>query len=252
MAPVLSLWILQKKPRIYFYISWDNTSYFNGKALTSQGFKRKILSTLTKSSQWEAGLTELYSIESYTDPGSEDLLSSTQLALDINTQSKDRASEGIMCKWFIYVASVASGMWNFHPYSINQNTWPCFIAKKAGKHKTTCAQKEKEADFSNNSHSATGTIIMCPLPRKPTAPSRWWCRAIYHLFLLLQGFPGGSDSKESICNVRDLGSIPGLGRSARGGAWQPTPVFLPGESPWTEEPGRLQSMGSQSQTQLSN
>ena len=25
--------------------------------------------------------------------------------------------------------------------------------------------------------------------------------------------------------------------------WQPTPVFLPGESPWTEEPGELQSMG---------
>ena len=28
-------------------------------------------------------------------------------------------------------------------------------------------------------------------------------------------------------------------------AWQPTPVFLPGESPWTEEPDGLQSMGSQ-------
>ena len=27
-------------------------------------------------------------------------------------------------------------------------------------------------------------------------------------------------------------------------AWQPTPVLLPGESPWTEEPGRLQSIGS--------
>ena len=27
------------------------------------------------------------------------------------------------------------------------------------------------------------------------------------------GFPGGSDGKESACNVRDLGSIPGLGRS---------------------------------------
>ena len=25
----------------------------------------------------------------------------------------------------------------------------------------------------------------------------------------------------------------------------PTPLFLPGESPWTEEPGRQQSMGSQ-------
>ena len=27
--------------------------------------------------------------------------------------------------------------------------------------------------------------------------------------------------------------------------WQPTPVLLPGKFPWTEEPGRLQSMGSQ-------
>ena len=28
-------------------------------------------------------------------------------------------------------------------------------------------------------------------------------------------------------------------------AWQPTPVFWPGESPWTEKPGGLQSMGLQ-------
>ena len=27
------------------------------------------------------------------------------------------------------------------------------------------------------------------------------------------GFPGGSAGKESVCNVGDLGSIPGLGRS---------------------------------------
>ena len=27
------------------------------------------------------------------------------------------------------------------------------------------------------------------------------------------GFPGGSDGKESACNVRDLSLIPGLGRS---------------------------------------
>ena len=45
--------------------------------------------------------------------------------------------------------------------------------------------------------------------------------------------------------LRDRGSIPGSGRSPGGRAWQPTPVFLPGESSWTEEPGRLQSMGSQ-------
>ena len=57
------------------------------------------------------------------------------------------------------------------------------------------------------------------------------------------GFPGGSDGKESACNEGDLGSIPGLRRSPR--VWQPTSVFLPGESPWTEEPGEPQSMGSQ-------
>ena len=27
-------------------------------------------------------------------------------------------------------------------------------------------------------------------------------------------------------------------------AWQPTPVFLPGESPWTEKPGRLQTQST--------
>ena len=59
------------------------------------------------------------------------------------------------------------------------------------------------------------------------------------------GFPGGSDGKESACNVGDLGSIPGLGRFPWRRAWQPTPVFLPGESPWTKVPGSLQSMGSQ-------
>jgi len=31
------------------------------------------------------------------------------------------------------------------------------------------------------------------------------------------GFPVGSDDKESTCNVGDLGSNPGLGRSPRGG-----------------------------------
>ena len=51
--------------------------------------------------------------------------------------------------------------------------------------------------------------------------------------------------RESACNVGDLGLIHGLGRFSWRRAWQPTPVFLAGESPWTEEPGRLQSIGSQ-------
>ena len=35
------------------------------------------------------------------------------------------------------------------------------------------------------------------------------------------GFPGGSDSKESACNVGDPGSVPGLGRSPGEGNGNP-------------------------------
>ena len=43
------------------------------------------------------------------------------------------------------------------------------------------------------------------------------------------GFPGGSDGKESTCNVGDLGLIPGVGKIPWGRERLPTPVFLPGE-----------------------
>ena len=42
-----------------------------------------------------------------------------------------------------------------------------------------------------------------------------------------EGFPGGSDVKESACHAGDLGLIPGSGRSP--GEWDTTPAFLPGE-----------------------
>jgi len=42
-----------------------------------------------------------------------------------------------------------------------------------------------------------------------------------------------------------MGLIPGSGRFPQRKKWQPTLVFLPGESPWTEVPGRLQSIVSQ-------
>ena len=38
------------------------------------------------------------------------------------------------------------------------------------------------------------------------------------------------DSKESACSAGDLSSIPRSGRSPWRWGWQPTPVFLPGES----------------------
>ena len=94
----------------------------------------------------------------------------------------------------------------------------------------------------------------------------------------LLGFPGSSAGKKSICNAGDLRKIPWrrdryqlqyswaslvaqmvknspaigrpqfnpwVGKILWRNVWQPTPIFLPGESPWTEEPGRLQAVGSQ-------
>ena len=47
-----------------------------------------------------------------------------------------------------------------------------------------------------------------------------WGPAMY-----VQGFPGGSDSKESACNVGGLGSVPGLKRSQGGGHGNPLQYF---------------------------
>ena len=107
------------------------------------------------------------------------------------------------------------------------------------------------------------------------------------LSLSLLGFPGSSVGKESACNAGDHGWIPGSGRSAREGIgyqlqyswdslvaqlvknlpakWETWVWSLGWEdplekgkathsstlawrSPWTEEPGRLQFMQSQSDT----
>ena len=58
------------------------------------------------------------------------------------------------------------------------------------------------------------------------------------------GFPGGSEVKASACNAGDLGSIPGLQRFP-GEEMATHPSILAWRIPWTEEPGGLQSMGSQ-------
>ena len=58
------------------------------------------------------------------------------------------------------------------------------------------------------------------------------------------GVPGGSESKESVCNAGDLGLILGSGRSPGEGNGNPRQYSCL-ENPMTEEPGRLQSMGLQ-------
>ena len=65
---------------------------------------------------------------------------------------------------------------------------------------------------------------------------------------MVLGFPDGSGGKEAACQTGDLGSIPGSGKSPGEENGYPVQYFhgiLAWKIPWTEEPGRLQSMGSQ-------
>ena len=64
-----------------------------------------------------------------------------------------------------------------------------------------------------------------------------------HLLIYIN-CPHGSDGKESACNARDPGSTPGSGRSA-GEGMSILSSILAWRIPWTQEPGGLQSIGSQ-------
>ena len=61
---------------------------------------------------------------------------------------------------------------------------------------------------------------------------------------LIMCFPGGWDGKMSAYNAGDSGSIP-VRKILWRRKWHPTPVLLTGKSHGQEEPGKLQSMGSQ-------
>ena len=62
--------------------------------------------------------------------------------------------------------------------------------------------------------------------------------------LFYRGFPGGSVVMKLSANAGDAGSFPGLRRST--GEWNGNhSSILAWKIPWTEEPGGLQSMGSQ-------
>ena len=64
---------------------------------------------------------------------------------------------------------------------------------------------------------------------------------------MIKGFPGGSDGKESACNSGDPGLIPVWEDLLEKGTATHSSI-LAWRIPWKEEPGRLQSMGSQKYT----
>ena len=62
-------------------------------------------------------------------------------------------------------------------------------------------------------------------------------------------YPGGSEVKNPPANAGDAGLIPGLGRSPGGGHGD-HPSIPAWRILWTEEPGGLQSMGSQRESDM--
>jgi len=62
-------------------------------------------------------------------------------------------------------------------------------------------------------------------------------------------FPGATSVPANAGDIRDVASIPGLGRSPGGGHGNPLQYFA-WRIPWTEGPGGLWSVASQSPTQL--
>ena len=58
---------------------------------------------------------------------------------------------------------------------------------------------------------------------------------------VVQGFPGGSDGKESASNEGDLGTLGQEDPLEKGMAIHSS--ILAWRIPWTEEPGELESMG---------
>ena len=61
----------------------------------------------------------------------------------------------------------------------------------------------------------------------------------------LQEFPGGSERKESACNVGEPGLVPGLGRSPGERYIAIHFSILAWKIPWMENSGKIQSKGSQ-------
>ena len=71
---------------------------------------------------------------------------------------------------------------------------------------------------------------------------------IMYSLSIVKGFPGCASGKEPACQCRRHNrcrSSPSVRKILWRRKWQPTPVFLPGESPWTKEPGGPESIDSQ-------
>ena len=96
------------------------------------------------------------------------------------------------------------------------------------------------SEFAQTQVHSVGDAIKLSYPLSPLL-------LLPSIFPRTRVFPSGSDSKESVCNVEDLGSIPGSGRSLEKEVSTYSSILV-WRIPWTEKLGGLQSMVAKSQT----
>ena len=88
--------------------------------------------------------------------------------------------------------------------------------------------------------------------RIPCAIQQILISCLFYVVVCIKGFPGGSVVKNLPANAGDAGATPELGRSLEKENGNPL-QYSAWETPWTEEPGGLQSVGWQRvKTELSN
>ena len=161
-------------------------------------------------------------------------------------------------------------IWCFHCHSPGFNPWlgnwnpiRC-LARKKESEKNSLFWKEilypiiyERSVFSNILKYVTFKIkecssLLCPISysiqKDIDVPAlknhNEYLNFILHLSIYSVGFPCGSEGEDSACNAGDLSLIPGSGRSSGEANGSPLQYSCL-ENPMDEEPGGLQSTGSQ-------
>ena len=102
---------------------------------------------------------------------------------------------------------------------------------------------QKKAENPNRSViNIENELVTKNIPSQKTPRNSFLHLPILLNIILQLMLPSSSVSKSSACNAGDPGLIPGSGRSPGEGNGNPL-QYSCWKIPWTEEPGRLQSMG---------
>ena len=170
------------------------------------------------------------------------------------------AEKHVICNATSIVNQVSIYAWIFlqPPYSASTDSSPYSYVNMSLKYgETLCDPMNCYSPKGSSVHGILqARILECvPMPssRVFSCPKDW--TQVSHISCIAgrvfttHGLLGCTDGKESACHAWDLGSIPGSGRSPAERNGNPL-CILALKISWTEEPGGLQSIGSQGQTWL--